>query len=122
MIRLATLLQYLFAVIAVSGYIANGAQTHLMQKAGETLSLPMCSGSAPRIIQIGGDAAPVETPNTCCGDCVLALALPTNNPHLLAPSSYYAVQAARPPHTSIHPRSPLWPGAPPQGPPAAHTA
>lgn len=122
MIRVAALFQYLFAVIAVSGYIANGAQSHLMQHAGETLSIPMCSGSAPNIIQIGGDAAPVEMTETCCGDCLPAIALPTSNPPLPAPYDHYVAQLTPPPHMSVHPRSPLWPGAPPQGPPAVHTA
>lgn len=111
--------RFLIVFAAIAGYAANGAQTHLAAHAGDTFSIPLCGAGTGRTITLTlGEEAPVETSDeTCCGDCVVAAAvLPPNAPSAIsflrvAPVSYIPLGIA------ISPRSPLWPGAPPHGPP-----
>lgn len=115
LIRLVCLLAAFFA------YAANGAQAHIGMAHGETVSVLMCgTGSSERFItlQLGGDG-PVETSETCCGDCMVAVALPADPPARLRVPVRVAIPLDAGTAPLVHPRSPLWPGAPPHGPPTA---
>ncbi|WP_018149045.1 hypothetical protein [Henriciella marina] len=109
---------HFLALLGLFAYAANGAQAHLQMAAGETIAIPICGDGLSRTIEISLGGEPEDTSGvTCCGDCLLPLALPVSAPSIpvrlieVRPRAF--VQA--PYH--IHPRSPLWPGAPPQGPP-----
>lgn len=112
-------LRTMLLALAAFGYLANGAQTHLHLSTGESLTLMLCgTGSAAAVEMHIPGAPPEETPETCCGDCappsaiVLARALPQMRIDLYtAPTPVSLIN-------QVSPRSPLWPGAPPQGPPA----
>lgn len=114
------LFRWLFACLAVFAYAANGAQAHVMIHAGETLSLNMCSVSGKTVeLKIEG-SAPEELADNCCGDCMMPAALFAANPaSLRAPLVQYIAFLAKA-HEDASPRAPLWPGAPPQGPPLSH--
>ncbi len=119
MVPVARLLSLL---IALAAYGANGAQAHLHMAGGETLEVVMCApGSAPgsrfATMQLSDDG-PVEETETCCGDCTAPSLIPVDPPvRPVAPAS--PLLRARPSVAPIvYPRSPLWPGAPPQGPPS----
>ena len=116
--RLSPLLQHLFAIIAIAGYIANGAQLHLTLHPGERLSIKMCGGERPRTIQLEFKGDPAESDDEFCfSDCIMVVALLANDiPQITAAVCYVMTRAGLHP-ISITPRSPLWLGAPPQGPP-----
>lgn len=110
---------HFLALLGLFAYAANGAQAHLQMAQGETIAIPICGDGLSRTIEISLGGEPEDTSSvTCCGDCLLPLALPVSAPSIpvrlieVRPRAF--VQATY----FIHPRSPLWPGAPPQGPPA----
>ena len=113
----------LLLALASFGYLANGAQAHLSVSQGETLDLMMCgTGSAKTIaLEIPGD--PIEeTEDTCCGDCAPAQAITVRAPSLVPTFAIFVVPVPTNLPHAVFPRSPLWPGAPPQGPPHTHKA
>ena len=121
--RLLSAFRVLLLAIASLGYFANGAQAHVKVQAGEILELMLCSVHSSKAVAVELPAEPIEeTKNTCCGDCTASVAIEVASPVLvLTPISFAETQ---PPEwrTPISPRSPLWPGAPPNGPPFSHRA
>lgn len=111
----------LLLVLASLGYLANGAQAHVHISAGETLDLAMCgagTGSTRSIsMEIPGDPAE-ETDETACGSCVSAPGIIAFATPMAVPSLAFSRPAAMREPAKVSPRSPLWPGAPPHGPPA----
>ena len=104
--------------LASLGYLANGAQAHLHVSNGESMDLMLCStGSARTIsIEIPGEPAQ-ETEDTCCGDCVPSVATPWPDTPTFISVMIFADPVPSNLPLAITPRSPLWAGAPPQGPP-----
>ncbi|MEM7328891.1 MAG: hypothetical protein AAF437_09145 [Pseudomonadota bacterium] len=111
----------LVLVIAAIAYLANGAQAHMKIAPGETLEMMLCSSGETRTVSLNLPGAPAEeTTETCCGDCTSMSGL-----SLAAPSASLVAMSHPVLHHSdlpdpVSPRSPLWPGAPPQGPPFVH--
>ncbi|MEO0466752.1 MAG: hypothetical protein AAF216_09430, partial [Pseudomonadota bacterium] len=101
----------------------NGAQAHISVGHGETLDVMMCSLHGERTVtmELPGEP-PKDTPETCCGDSTVPAALPADPPVRLLVPMGAAWSTALPRAPVIHPGSPLWPGAPPQGPPLARIA
>jgi hypothetical protein len=117
------LLRTLLLAIASFGYLANGAQAHLAISQGEHLDLMLCSTSATRTITLELPGAPAEeTEDTCCGDCAPVLSIEVDPPRLTAITLTYTDPVPAEPRALVSPRSPLWPGAPPHGPPHIHKA
>ena len=117
---LATL-RILLLAIAALGYFANGAQAHLKITKGETLSLMLCSIDSTRTVKLDLPNKPAqEEADNCCGDCAppTAIAPPRTIQIVRAPTFAQPVPSDLP--EAVSPRSPLWPGAPPHGPPAPH--
>lgn len=109
--------------IASLGYLANGAQAHLAISQGEHLDLMLCSTGQARTITLDLPGEPAEeTEDTCCGDCAPAMSIVVDPPCLNSIILSYSDPVPARPHDAISPRSPLWPGAPPQGPPNPHKA
>lgn len=106
--------------IASFGYFANGAQAHVHITPGGTLSVAMCSTDHSRTIEMELPSAPAEeTDETCCGDCTSV-----GDPRLTPVTRHsvlvrHLVRTSAPKLDPVSPRSPLWPGAPPHGPPHA---
>jgi len=93
-----------------------------MIHSGETLSLQMCGVSGKSVeLQIKG-SAPEELEEECCGECAMPALLEAGEPVSLRPVIALYVTLAAKAQNQISPRSPLWPGAPPQGPPHTHIA
>ena len=115
------LFRILLLAVAAFGNFANGAQAHLKITQGETLSLMLCSTDSTRTVTLDmpGQPAQEETDN-CCGDCAPPVAI--TPPRLMQIVRTLAFAQPVPFHLpeAISPRSPLWPGAPPQGPPTHH--
>ncbi|MEM1087883.1 MAG: hypothetical protein AAGH90_09140 [Pseudomonadota bacterium] len=116
--RVVLLLQRLLAILAVAAYAANGAQPHLVVSEGETIALPVCSVGhvTTKTITIGGGGLE-ETSETCCGDCTTPALAPSGLKSALRAPLVRTVRLTAKAVDQISPRSPLWPGAPPQGPP-----
>lgn len=110
---------HFLALLGLFAYLANGAQAHLRIVPGETISIPICGDGLSRAIEIdvGGDHEDTSD-RTCCGDCLVPLALPVTAPVLPQRLISASVWTSQPVRSAGHPRSPLWPGAPPQGPPS----
>ena len=107
----------LFALASL-GYLANGAQAHVNVSAGETLNLMMCgSGTAkPIALQLPGN--PIEeTEDTCCGDCTPTSLIEVSLPRAAVGILIFAIPTPANLPDAVSTRSPLWPGAPPHGPP-----
>lgn len=115
-------LRFVAMMLALAFYAANGAQTHLHLSPGKTILAPFCGLSGERVleIQLEGEA-PAETADTCCGACMVPAALPQPGFRMPPPRLPLAGRVDVLP-APVSPRSPLWPGAPPQGPPHAHSA
>ncbi|MEM9739879.1 MAG: hypothetical protein AAF829_08415 [Pseudomonadota bacterium] len=110
--------------LAFLAYAANGAQAHIGMAHGETVSVLMCgmgSGDTYHTFTLGDDT-PVESSENCCGDCMAAVALPADPPARELAPARFARTLPSPATLTIHPRSPLWPGAPPHGPPSSRKA
>lgn len=111
-------LRTLLLALAAFGYLANGAHAHVQVSSGESLTLMLCgTGSAQTVeMHIPGEP-PHETPETCCGDCSPPSAVVVANAVTLATLGIYDRPSPIRLHSLVSPRSPLWPGAPPNGPP-----
>lgn len=115
-------LRTLLLVLASFGYLANGAQAHVRISAGESLDLMLCSTGTHATktihVEIPGEPAE-ETDGTACGACVMAPGIVP----IALPFEFAQLTFARPivmrQLIQISPRSPLWPGAPPHGPPTS---
>ena len=114
------IMRWLLASIALFAYAANGAQAHVMIHSGETVTVAMCGVSGKTItLEIEGDA-PEEMVDTCCGDCTYPPALMRDAPRLPPKILPRFVAFSAIAIDQVSPKSPLWPGAPPQGPPVFH--
>ncbi|RIJ24311.1 hypothetical protein D1224_08735 [Henriciella barbarensis] len=109
---------HFLALLGLFAYLANGAQAHLRIVPGETISIPICGDGLSRSIKIEVGGSHEDTSDrTCCGDCIVPLALPVTAPLLPLRTVASRVRPTQPVRRAGYPRSPLWPGAPPQGPP-----
>lgn len=114
----AALYRLVCLLLAWTAYAANGAQAHIAWTEGETVAIPYCTVHGTGVLELPiGTKAP-EATNTCCGDCTSPVALAA--PELRVPShvALVPVRHAAPSLTVAVQRTPLWPGAPPHGPPA----
>lgn len=119
--KLFAIFRMLLLAIAALGYLANGAQAHLKLSGGETLSLMLCSVDSPRTIELHLPTEPAqEEPDTCCGDCAPPAAIAPPNTSALTRSVPRTQTLSQSLPEPVSPRSPLWPGAPPHGPPVSH--
>jgi len=109
----------LFAIASL-GYLANGAQAHVNISSGETLNLMLCGTGTAKSISFDLPGDPVEeTEDTCCGDCAPSSVIQVSAPRFVAVIAAFAEPMPMQLPDPVSPRSPLWPGAPPQGPPTA---
>ena len=113
----------LLLALASLGYFANGAQAHLKVQNGEVLELMLCSVHSSNSISVELPSEPIEeTKETCCGDCTASVAIQVTAPVAdLIPVTFSEPLPLYLPDP-VSPRSPLWPGAPPNGPPLSHKA
>lgn len=119
--RFWSLIRGALLAIASLGYLANGAQAHVHVSAGETLDLMLCGTGAAKSVSIEVPGSPIEeTEDTCCGDCTPTSAIDVAVPSVFAVSLKHAEPLPADLPDAVSPRSPLWPGAPPQGPPSPH--
>lgn len=118
-----TSLRWFLAVLAVFAYAANTAQPHVRLDPGHTISATLCGLGGDRAldITIGGGPAE-ELVDTCCGDCTAPVGVAPGEPFALELVSLSPVRTISSQTYTVLRRTPLWPGAPPQGPPASHKA
>ncbi len=118
MARLHLLFRVVALWFAVSAYAAHGAQAKVVTADNGTLTLPICSVEGTKYITVEvGDDQPVETALVDCGCC---LVLDGETPDTLLTGPSLAVAPQLKPRIAIktaETRSPIWPGAPPIGPP-----
>jgi hypothetical protein len=113
-------LRTLLLAAASLGYLANGAQAHVRITPGESISLMICSTGTNRTLNLEIPGEPAEeTKGTSCGDCAGPAALVPPGTKQIQPRLLYAQPLPAQLPDPISPRSPLWPGAPPQGPPTS---
>lgn len=114
----------LILLVAALGYLADGARAHIQISNGETLRIEMCTPGQVQTkyidIELPGGAEHIA--DKCCGDCAPASPITPAHPAITKAAAFYKPVTAPLPKTSITPRSPLWPGAPPNGPPSPHIA
>ena len=114
------LFRTLLLALASFGYLAHGAQAHIHINSGESMDLMLCSTGATRTISVDiPGEPPQETSETACGSCVSAPAIITAATPFLFKQLIFSRPVPMPQPATISPRSPLWPGAPPHGPPSA---
>ncbi|MEO0982304.1 MAG: hypothetical protein AAFX03_06595 [Pseudomonadota bacterium] len=111
-------LRALTFVLATVSLLASGARAHVSIEAGETLQLKLCGDGAGGSVTLdlgGGPAAPA--PHAACDCGLTAAATPPEAPTVPTRTlvRYVAYAPSEPP--LARPGDPLWPGAPPQGPP-----
>lgn len=107
--------------IAAFGYLANGAQAHLQISQGESLSLLLCGTGADKTYELVIPGEPAEEmTDTCCGDCSTPSAIAPPRVGLRTQSMFFTPPSPAHLPDAVSPKSPLWPGAPPQGPPLSH--
>lgn len=112
------LLRTLLLAVASLGYLANGAQAHVRITPGESISLMICSTGTNRTLDLEIPGEPAEeTKGTSCGDCAGPAALVPPGTKQSQPRLLYAQPLPAQLPDPVSPRSPLWPGAPPHGPP-----
>lgn len=111
-------------LLAAFGLFANGAQAHVQVRSPDSIDVPMCGNGQGQVMHIGiGDPHPVDTgAETCCGDCLLTAAILSPEPVLPARTVVSQLIVSQSPTAVVSPRSPLWPGAPPVGPPEVFKA
>ena len=118
--RFWTFLRLLLLIAASFGYFANGAQAHVSITPGETVSLLMCSSGSNRTLEMDIPGAPAEeTQGTSCGECATPSALAPPSVAQVELKHIFAEPLPSQMPVPISPRSPLWPGAPPHGPPVS---
>ncbi|MEM9669532.1 MAG: hypothetical protein AAF950_11465 [Pseudomonadota bacterium] len=119
--RVSFILRHAAMLFAMMGYLAHGAQSHISFAQGETVSVLICGQGGSRTVdmQFGDPSGPQETAPDCCDDCTHASESPpmdgdsfAGNVNIL-PVRVLLSRQAQP----VHPGGPLWPGAPPNGPP-----
>lgn len=111
-------------LLAAFGLFANGAQAHVQVRSPDSIEVLMCGNGLGHVVHIGvGDPHPVDTgAETCCGECLLTAVAPPPEPVLPVRRVASQLTVSEAPTAVVSPRSPLWPGAPPLGPPASFKA
>lgn len=118
-----SLLRWLFAVIAIAGYAANAAQAHVRLGVSHTISASLCGLGGERTLQITIGGGPAEElVDQCCGDCLTPAALTPEPLKFPRPVDQSPQRGAFACVYLVEARTPLWPGAPPIGPPSSHKA
>lgn len=103
-----------FAVIA---YALNGAQTGLAIGSDGTILVPICSPDGTRYVSIDtGDTGDAEIVADC-GACLVIAGLRPDEPFQTPVFMAVSPHPARIDIVDPALRSPIWPGAPPIGPP-----
>ncbi|MEM5515924.1 hypothetical protein WNY37_03110 [Henriciella sp. AS95] len=111
-------LRQMLGLLALFAYLANGAQAHMQIVSGETIIVPICGDGLHRTIEMEVGGEPQDTSDTtCCGDCAVPMAIGVEPPSQPVQAQVAHVLSFSGVTGAAHPRSPLWPGAPPQGPP-----
>lgn len=112
------LLRTALLLVAVLAYALNGASAGVAKAGDGTVLIPICSSEGTRYVslEVSGDA-PADMPETKCGDCLLAAAIMPNAVSLTKPVAAFAAAPFALPAQALPDRSPIWPGAPPTGPP-----
>lgn len=120
MVPIQKLLQRFVLLLAVAAYVAQGSQARIAPSADGTILVPVCSvyGTYHIKLDMGPpDDAPDEAQS--CGLCTLVQAVEVDTVRLPAPPSPVLVPTALPAVHTAPERAPIWPGAPPIGPPVA---
>jgi len=120
--KLAYSLKVLLIMWAGLGYLIDGAQRHVQVSGGETIRVMMCGAGSGKYVDIELPGGSEQIGEKCCGDCAPVYGISPQHPSMTAIAvNYFPIVHIR--HfESISPRSPLWPGAPPNGPPSTHSA
>ena len=82
--------------------------------------IPICTlqGTDYLAVNLGGDP-PLEETDTACGMCMVGQGVETQAPYIAPPFTERVYTASVLPVDTLPHRSPIWPGAPPVGPPTA---
>ncbi len=114
-------LRVIALLVAAAGLTANGAQAHVQLRSPDSIDVPMCGDGHGGMVHIGiGDPVPSDTSmETCCGACVSVAFALAPTPVLPTWMAEAVVARLLTPASLVDPSSPLWPGAPPLGPPAS---
>lgn len=107
-------------IVAVAAYAVNGMKAHISFSEDGTILIPVCTvqGTTYLTVNLGGDD-PVEETDTSCGLCMVGQGVETDTPYFTPPIVLREFVSAALPSLSLPHRSPIWPGAPPIGPPTA---
>jgi hypothetical protein len=99
--------------------VTNGAQAHVAAGQSDVFSAAMCGGGG-LVQHIPLDpSGPVDTSSeTCCGDCMPSAIEAPAAPSLCRTAVIHHAKAENRHGPAAKRRPPLWPGAPPLGPPA----
>lgn len=108
------------AVVALCAMALNGAQAHLAVAAGTTETFEICNlhGAQTIVLETGERYPSSSEDQTCCGECVSPVALAPDDPALTSLGHALVDWHAAPLESQTRRHSPIWPGAPPHGPPA----
>jgi len=105
-------------MVAVLAYAVNGAQARIVASADGELVVPICSVDGTRYLTIDlGDDAPVESNQVHCGGCLILHPITPDVPALPRAAIQINIARKRLFVRSVPVRAPIWPGAPPIGPP-----
>ncbi|MEO0754768.1 MAG: hypothetical protein AAFY85_08225 [Pseudomonadota bacterium] len=107
----------LLSVLAIVAYACNGALAHVSPAGSLTFHAGQCGPGGVAQTIVLGDVPAEETGGTCCGDCLSLPVLSPTPPFRITVPIASRLNAPLPAAPEVSPRSPLWPGAPPQGPP-----
>ena len=111
-------LRFVLLLVALLAYTVNGARLHLTGGVDTVLEIGLCGLGHGKTVTKVIDGGPIEaTDEGCCGDCLNPA--PPLPPAVILPRPLQLAPVLDVPEPTTGPqRSPLWPGAPPQGPPA----
>lgn len=116
--RVWMILRAILLVIASLGYFANGAQAHVHVSSGDAFEVMLCGSGTSRVMTLDIPGEPIEeTDHTWCGDCVPTFGLEPPALDIVHVVLVFSRPLPRHAVLAVFPRSPLWPGAPPHGPP-----
>lgn len=116
--KFRSLIPFLLLLLASIGLIANNAQAHFDVSSGKIVQVMMCGAGTKQTIKIEVPGEPVEETDTFCSDCIsnnVAIEPPTQGQFRIAIYVLQPEPSGLP--IAVYPNSPLWPGAPPHGPP-----
>jgi len=118
--RVMSALRCLAVGLAMLGVLGQGSQTHLAFAEGETITVLICGQGGSRTVEmtLGGDGPPEDTNPGGCDDCTPAPGALSLKAQTAVGSNILPVRVLRSREGDpVHPGGPLWPGAPPNGPP-----